>query len=89
MRFLAIGDWGGTDEHPYYTQGQLATAQGLASVAAGSVEDNSTAASFILSLGDNFYPYGLPDSAHEVDLRFQNTFEKVYDHQELQVPWWV
>ncbi len=89
LRFLAIGDWGGSDKHPYYTQVQWATAQGLASVAAATAEEDLPSASFVLSLGDNFYSSGLPASEEGVDVRFQGTFEGVYSHQELQVPWWV
>lgn len=90
LRFLAIGDWGGTDDHPYYSEDQWATAQGLASVAAATPVDNTPAASFMVSLGDNFYGDGLSTTSEEShSLRFHGTFESVYHHQELQVPWYI
>ena len=82
LRFLAVGDWGGQDEYPYSTEAQRETASGMAKVAKGD-------ASFVLSLGDNFYCYGLSDEDEENDVRFQDTFENVYHHEELQVPWFV
>ena len=91
LRFLAIGDWGGKDEPPYYTEEQWETAKGMAKVAAASTsfstenKDNIPAASFVLSLGDNFYSEGL--SEDDDVLRFQETFEKVYHQKALQIPW--
>ena len=72
LRFLAIGDWGGQSNPPYYTKGQWETAKGMAKVAAGHTSgalnddvDNTAsrpAASFVLALGDNFYNGGLSDN---------------------------
>ena len=81
LSFLVIGDWGGTDEPPYYLPGQLATAQGMAHVAA--VLDSQ----FVVALGDNFYVYGIRSNAH--DARFQRTFEDIYTAPALQTPWHV
>lgn len=93
LRFLAIGDWGGQDLAPFYTEEQWETAQGMARVASAGVvgeEDDprQPAASFVLSLGDNFYFNGLQEDVDE-ETRFQETFEKVYHHEELQLPWYI
>ena len=111
MRFLAIGDWGGKDTYPFYTEEQWETAMGMARVASASpsstaaagnpsadangkkVEsDNNTnrqAASFVLSLGDNFYSRGIPeeDTTPEAYLRFEETFDNVYDRSVMDMPW--
>ncbi|KAL7544090.1 hypothetical protein ACHAXR_013540 [Thalassiosira sp. AJA248-18] len=98
LRFLALGDWGGQDLYPYYTEEQWETAQGMARVASaggisasGGDEHISPAATFVLSLGDNFYWNGIQEDVDEVDVetRFQETFEKVYHHPELQLPWYI
>ena len=89
LRFLAIGDWGGQDSYPYHTEEQWETAQGMARVASkGGVDmdENRPAASFVLSLGDNFYWNGFQEGV-DVEMRYQETFEKVYHHDELQLPW--
>ena len=80
LRFLALGDWGGVDHFPYHTEEQIETADGMADIAA---EQGSE---FVLALGDNFYYSGLMDDDH-AQMRFEQTFEKVYHHDELQVPW--
>eukprot|EP00804_Cyclotella_cryptica_P025453 CCRYP_017207-RA/>CCRYP_017207-RA protein AED:0.02 eAED:0.02 QI:294/1/1/1/1/1/2/1324/376 len=86
LRFLALGDWGGQDEYPYYTEQQRETADGMASVAGESAE--VPAASFVLALGDNFYFEGVQEG-EDADQRFKATFENVYHHKELQVPWYI
>lgn len=86
LRFLALGDWGGQDQYPYYTEPQRETADGMAQVARETTE--LPAASFVLALGDNFYFEGLP-GGDEDEVRFMNTFENVYNHDELQVPWYM
>ena len=45
------------------------------------------ASEFVLALGDNFYYAGLRDDDDYSNKRFQETFQKVYYHNELQVPW--
>lgn len=87
LRFLALGDWGGQDQYPYYTEQQRETAAGMAHAAASS--ERHPAASFVLALGDNFYFEGLPGSEEEDARRFEATFESLYHHDSLQVPWFV
>lgn len=81
LRFLAIGDWGGVDHFPYHTKEQMETADGMAKVASDHESE------FVLALGDNFYYAGLKGDTEEAEMRFQETFEKVYSHDELMVPW--
>jgi tartrate-resistant acid phosphatase type 5 len=81
LRFLAIGDWGGLDHFPYHTKEQMETADGMARVASEHESE------FVLALGDNFYYAGLKGDTEEASMRFQETFEKVYNHDELMVPW--
>jgi len=95
LRFLALGDWGGQDTYPYYTEEQWETAQGMSRVAAavnnsGADENGShrPAAEFVVSLGDNFYWNGFQEDVDE-EMRFQETFEKVYHQTELQLPWYI
>ena len=51
------------------------------------------AASFVLALGDNFYWSGInDDDDYEKEegysqMRYDETFDKVYSHPNLQVPW--
>jgi len=82
IRFIAVGDWGGVDHFPYHTEEQIETADGMAKIAA---EQGSE---FVLALGDNFYYSGLMDDDH-AQMRFEQTFEKVYNQQALQVPWHI
>lgn len=81
LRFLAIGDWGGVDHFPYHTKEQMETADGMARVASEHESE------FVLALGDNFYYAGLKGEDSEASMRFQETFEKVYSHDDLMVPW--
>lgn len=66
LNFLAIGDWGGTADPPYYTVGQGR----LASVMGDKAEEIKS--QFTLALGDNFYEDGVKDVD---DPRFNETFE--------------
>lgn len=81
LHFLTLGDWGGSDHFPYHTLGQTETADGMARIAA---EQGSE---FVLALGDNFYYAGLMDDEDHARMRFEETFERVYFQEELQVPW--
>ncbi|XP_030637705.1 tartrate-resistant acid phosphatase type 5a [Chanos chanos] len=80
IRFLAVGDWGGLPYPPYITPIEKATAQEMGRVA------EQMGADFVLALGDNFYYKGV-DSA--TDPRFQDTFERVYTADSLNIPWYV
>ena len=82
LNFLAVGDWGGMGDAPYYTDAQLASASGMNTIAS---DINAT---FVLALGDNFYDDGVDENTR--DLRFQDTFENVYmgDHL-VSLPWYA
>lgn len=82
LSFLAIGDWGGRNYPPYYTPQQKYNADnGMVKVA---TEKKSQ---FILSLGDNFYMDGVES---EYSIRFNETFENVYNHVAIEdVPWYI
>ena len=45
------------------------------------------AASFVLAMGDNFYWGGLRGDDEDARTRYEGTFDKVYGHPDLQVPW--
>jgi len=64
LSFLSMGDWGGKDKAPYYTEGQKASADvGLPLLAA------ELKAKFVLALGDNFYHSGI----HEIQVMIDFT----------------
>lgn len=62
LRFVAVGDWGGVPNAPFYTARETANAKEMARTAKILGTD------FILSLGDNFYFTGVHDA---YDKRFQ------------------
>lgn len=66
VNFLVVGDWGGQDDHPYYTDPEKDVAEQMGQVAA------AMGAQFTLSMGDNFYDNGVKDID---DPRFKSTFE--------------
>jgi len=80
FQFMGLGDWGGDDKYPYYTQAQKTAAAGMAKIAA------SLDAQFVVAAGDNFYHQGVKNVE---DQRFQTTFEEIYNGQALEVPWYV
>ncbi|XP_051827561.1 tartrate-resistant acid phosphatase type 5 isoform X1 [Antechinus flavipes] len=81
LRFVAVGDWGGVPNAPFYTAREMANAKEIGR----TVE--TLGANFILSLGDNFYFTGVQDAE---DKRFQETFEEVFTAPSLQnIPWYV
>ena len=94
LGFLALGDWGGSGNAPYYTDPQVQVGIGMANIINGSYNNIQA----ILALGDNFYPLGLCNNetffscnvtnntinttdwrtGTEYDPRFNDTFEHVY-----------
>lgn len=80
LRFLALADWGGQPNHPYTTHIQIAVAEQMAATA------DREHAHFVLSLGDNIYLEGIKKPR---DSRLQKTYEDVYYHDSLHIPWYV
>lgn len=77
--FSVIGDWGGSSDHRPTTGCQTSVADGM------GVASEIMGSEFVLGLGDNFYPSGV----HEHNYwRINQTFEEVYHHPSLQVPWY-
>ena len=66
LNFLVVGDWGGQNDSPYYTDGEKSVAAAMESKA------RKIGSQFVVGLGDNFYDYGVTDVE---DTRFQETFE--------------
>ncbi|XP_065826880.1 tartrate-resistant acid phosphatase type 5-like [Oscarella lobularis] len=80
LTFLAVGDWGGKPTAPYTTEAETKTASSMG-ITAEKLES-----SFQLSLGDNFYYYGVKNVEDE---RFNETFENVFTASSLQSPWLI
>ena len=66
---MVVGDWGGQDDPPYYTDPEKDMAKQMGDIAA------SMGAQFTLSMGDNFYDNGVTDVD---DPHFKETFEVKY-----------
>jgi len=82
VTWLAIGDFGGIDKPPYSTKEQNKVSDQMLKYS------ERKKASFVLALGDNFYPFGI--SPEQADIRFKKTFEEVYVRGSLEsVPWFV
>jgi tartrate-resistant acid phosphatase type 5 len=81
LDMLVVGDWGGVPFPPYSTPSQREVADGMGKVG------EALAVSAVLALGDNFYFDGIKtnSSSH----RFEDTWNKVYPHSSLQVPWYL
>merc|ERR1719491_1360621 len=60
----------------------------MARVAEG-VKYNESNLDFVLALGDNFYDFGLSLDGADRETRFKATYEDVYKHPSLQVPWYA
>jgi len=73
LNFLIFGDWGRQGERD-----QVEVADQMAK-AAKDIE-----AQFVISVGDNFYEYGVQSVT---DSHWRASFEDVYHHAPLQVPW--
>eukprot|EP01060_Flectonema_neradi_P029582 TRINITY_DN411_c1_g2_i1.p1 TRINITY_DN411_c1_g2~~TRINITY_DN411_c1_g2_i1.p1 ORF type:complete len:350 (+),score=72.63 TRINITY_DN411_c1_g2_i1:57-1052(+) len=82
MSFLAIGDWGGTSDTDPTAPGEVDNNKGM-----GAVASQHGDTQFVLALGDNFYSAGISGDDHCT--RFETTFEDVFTHPSLQVPWYV
>jgi tartrate-resistant acid phosphatase type 5 len=74
LNFIAIGDWGRSGEY-----NQLEVARQMGTWA------NSNPNSFVLSLGDNFYPKGV---ISEFDPLWHYSFENIYTAHSLQCDWY-
>ena len=72
--FLTVGDWGM----------RLPSAKAVAKQMGLWAELHGAA--FVVSVGDNFYPYGVKD-VH--DRQFETTFERMYSAKALQIPWYL
>ena len=66
LNFVMVGDWGGQDDRPYYTDAEMEIAAQMGTVA------ERVGAQFTVALGDNFYSHGVKDVD---DARFKETFE--------------
>jgi acid phosphatase len=75
LNFAIIGDWGRQGRPD---QKQVAHQMAIAC--------KNAAASFVISVGDNFYERGVTSLD---DDHWQRSFETVYDAPSLQVPWYV
>jgi len=75
LNFAVIGDWGRKGQPD---QAQVAAQMGLAC--------QKTAASFVISVGDNFYEVGVKNVT---DPLFQLSYENVYTADSLKVPWYA
>ncbi|KAL1803490.1 purple acid phosphatase 17-like [Daucus carota subsp. sativus] len=75
LSFLAVGDWG---RKGWYNQSIVASEMGDAG--------EKLNVDFVISTGDNFYDDGLTD-IH--DPLFLESFQKVYDANSLQKPWYT
>jgi tartrate-resistant acid phosphatase type 5 len=73
LNFVVIGDWGRNGEN---FQKEVATAMGRAA--------HDLPAQFVITTGDNFYPYGVKSTA---DYHWVSSFESIYRAQSLHVKW--
>lgn len=73
LDFLLVGDWGRRGQRD---QLDVAAQMGVAAAA--------LRVPFVVSLGDNFYDYGVTSTG---DPQWKESFEDVYAAPSLQVPW--
>ena len=82
MSFLAIGDWGGDGDVFPTAKGEVDNNEAMGTVAT-ALKD----VKFVLAMGDNFYYTGIQGDEHST--RFAATFEDVFHHPALDLPWYV
>lgn len=75
INFLVVGDWGRNGE---FHQKDVAKQMGL------EAAKNHT--SFVLSMGDNFYPDGVISTT---DPQWNKSFEDIYTNYSLNIPWFT
>ena len=75
INFLVVGDWGRNGE---FHQKDVANQMGL------EAAKNHT--SFVLSMGDNFYPDGVISTT---DPQWNKSFEDIYANYSLNIPWFT
>jgi len=75
VTFIAIGDWGREGK---YLQKETADAMGIY-----AAENNCD---FIITVGDNIYDAGVSGAD---DPKWQTSFENIYTHTSLQIPWYA
>jgi len=75
INFLVVGDWGRNGE---FHQKDVAHQMGL------EAAKNHT--SFVLSMGDNFYPDGIISTT---DPQWNKSFEDIYTNYSLNIPWFT
>ncbi|MGH2574998.1 MAG: metallophosphoesterase [Ignavibacteria bacterium] len=75
LSFLVIGDWGRDGK---FNQMEVANQMGLYA--------QKLNVSFVISTGYNFYPDGVFSI---FDNQWQTSFENIYTHISLQIPWYV
>eukprot|EP01061_Rhynchopus_euleeides_P046871 TRINITY_DN90_c0_g2_i1.p1 TRINITY_DN90_c0_g2~~TRINITY_DN90_c0_g2_i1.p1 ORF type:complete len:332 (+),score=110.36 TRINITY_DN90_c0_g2_i1:60-1055(+) len=82
LSFLTIGDWGGASDDQPTTEAEIDNNAGM-----GAVAQQLGDVSFVMAMGDNFYSHGISGDSHSA--RFTQTFEDVFTHSALQLPWYV
>ena len=75
INFLVVGDWGRNGD---FHQKDVANQMGL------EAAKNHT--SFVLSMGDNFYPDGVISTT---DPQWNKSFEDIYANYSLNIPWFT
>ncbi|XP_046842271.1 tartrate-resistant acid phosphatase type 5-like [Xenia sp. Carnegie-2017] len=77
LRFVILGDFGGTSTRPYSLRSQRRVSMEISKI---------PDVDFFVVTGDNFYFNGVKNVE---DFRFQETFEKVYSYPTLQKNWYI
>ncbi|CAK5051947.1 unnamed protein product [Meloidogyne enterolobii] len=82
LNFVIVGDIGGLPIYPYYSYAQKRVTEAISNV----VLEQGEPLNFVINVGDNFYFNGVSDI---FDSRFEDSFEQVYDDENLLVPWYT